>query len=212
MTIKKLLKNYGIAITGGIATGKSSITRILTGLGYYCIDADKLAREVVQPGTHGHEEIVKAFGTKILATDGSIDRKKLRELVFKNTAKRKILEGITHPEIRKVMERKLEVEGLVQAPRIFFYEAALIFEAGLAHDFREVWLVVTDPEMQYARLQKRDAMSEQQAQEIMSAQMTDEEKEKLADVVIENHGDVEDLSRTLQQVLDALNDRIGHEP
>lgn len=209
MSIKTLCKNYGIAITGGIATGKSSITRILSGLGYFCIDADKLAREVVQPGTPGHAAVVKAFGPKVLAADGSLDRKVLRDLVFKNKEKRKILESITHPEIRKILERKLEIEGLVQAPRIWFYEAALIFEAGLQHDFREVWLVVTDPEMQYARLQKRDAMSEKQAQEIMSAQMTDEEKEKLADVVLENHGDIEELSVTLRQALEALNERLG---
>ncbi len=209
MPIKKLCKNYGIAVTGGIATGKSSITKMLSSWGYYCIDADKLAREAVLPGTRGLSELTKTFGTKILNTDGSLNRKKLRDLVFKNTENRKALEAIVHPEIRKLMERKLEQEGLVQAPQIWFYEAALIFEVGLAHDFREVWLVVADPEIQYARLQKRDALSEKEAQNIMAAQMTDEEKEKLANVVIENHGDLEELSKTLRQALEALKERMG---
>lgn len=209
MPVKNMCKNYGIAITGGIATGKSTITRVLSSWGYFCIDADKLAREAVLPGTHGLSEIVRAFGDKVLNKDGSLDRKVLRSLVFKDKSKRKTLESITHPEIRKLMERKLEAEGLVQAPRIWFYEAALIFEAGLAHNFREVWLVVSDPEIQYARLQKRDALSEAQAQEIMSAQMTDEEKEKLANVVIENHGNIEELSESLRQALEALKERLG---
>ena len=209
MSVKKLCKNYGIAITGGIATGKSEATNLLSSWGYFCLDADKLAREAVMPGTHGFKEIVKTFGQMILAPDGSLDRKKLKQLIFQDTELRKKLESITHPEIRKLMEHKLEHEGLVQAPQIWFYEAALIFEAGIGNDFREVWLVVADPELQYARLQKRDAINSKQAQDIISAQMTVEEKEKLANVVIENHGDLEELSETLRQAVDALKERMG---
>lgn len=209
MPFSKLCKEYGIAITGGIASGKSSAAKILSSLGYYCVDADKLSREAVEPGSEGLKELVKVFGPSILSRAGALDRKKLREIVFKDPAKRKTLESILHPKIRKLLEKKLEHEGLVQAPRVWFYEAALIFEAGLAKDFREVWLLVSDPEIQYARLVKRDALTQHEAKGIISAQMTDEEKEKLADLVIENHGNLEELSEKLRQALDALKDRRG---
>lgn len=209
MLLKQFTQEYGIAITGGIATGKSSLTNILKSWGYYCLDADQLAREVVLPGSPAFKKIVREFGERVLKGDGSLDRTRLRELVFEDSRKRELLESITHPEIRNLMEKKLRKEGLLQVPRVWFYEAALIFEAGLAKDFREVWLLVANPQIQATRLQKRDFISSKEAVNIMKAQWPDEKKKKLADVVIENHGDIDSLSKGLRMAVDAMKERLG---
>ncbi len=201
LTQEALCKNYGIAITGGVASGKSSVTKLLSSWGYLCIDADQLSRKAVVPGSPALKKLAENFGKEILASDGSLERQKLRNLIFQDPAKRKVLEGILHPEIRRLMNLQLVEEGLLEAPRLWFYEAALIFEAGLASDFKETWLVYVDVSEQERRLVQRDSMSAEQARAIIGSQMSNEDKIKRADVLIHNNGDLNDLSQRLQQLL-----------
>lgn len=206
MELKELSKKFGVGITGGIASGKSSASQILASWGFLCIDADKLARDAVLPGTQGLEAIKKIFANyNILMTDGSLDRKKLGEIIFKNLDLRKRLEAIVHPEIQNLLRQHLEKANYFQNPKLWFYEAALLFEANLANRFKEVWLVCSKPSTQLARLKQRDPMiSSEKAEAIMAAQMPNEEKRKLAKVVIENDGDIKQLSTKIQQALDTL--------
>ncbi len=206
MELKELSKKFGVGITGGIASGKSSASQILASWGFLCIDADKLARDAVLPGTQGLEAIKKIFANyNILMTDGSLDRKKLGEIIFKNLDLRKRLEAIVHPEIQYLLRQHLEKANYFQNPKLWFYEAALLFEANLANRFKEVWLVCSKPSTQLARLKQRDPMiSSEKAEAIMAAQMPNEEKRKLAKVVIENDGDIKQLSTKIQQALDTL--------
>ena len=201
MNQKELCKQYGIGITGGIATGKSSVVQILSSWGYLCIDADQLAREAVRTGSEGLAAVVGHFGHDILLPDGSLNRKKLGLIVFRDSAQRKILEGIVHPEIQKLLGQRLDKEGMFQNPRLWFYEAALLFETGLYRSFLEVWLTTSDSVDQIQRLKKSKGISEAHVREIMSAQMPDEEKIKIASRVIENKKDLAALEVTLQSLL-----------
>lgn len=206
MELKELCNKYGIGITGGIASGKSAASQILSSWGFLCIDADKLSRDAVLPGTQGLEAIKEAFSDhKILMTDGSLDRKKLGEIVFNKPELRKKLEGIVHPEIQKLLHKFLEKANYFQNPKLWFYEAALLFEANLAHRFKEVWLISSKPHTQLARLKQRDpTISNEKAEGIMAAQMSNEEKSKLANVVIENDGDLKQLAAKLKKALDTI--------
>ncbi len=196
-----------IGITGGIATGKSTVTRIIQDLGGVVVDADQLAREVVAPGTFGLASLVQAFGTGIIissATNGSkssvLDRAALAKIIFTDPEKRATVERLLHPLIqRRALEEreKLSSRGLPRA----FYDAALIFEKGLKDRFDAVVLVSAPFELQRARLMKRDGLSAADAELRILAQMPLAEKISMADFVIENDG-VEANAR--RQVIELL--------
>ena len=126
--IDELQKKYGIGLTGGIASGKTTVASILADLGFPVIDADLLSRKAVKPGTKGLAKVVSTFGGVILDEDGQLNRGKLGKIVFDDPSKLKKLESIIHPEIDLLLFEELEVLGLFQHPRHWFYEAALLFE------------------------------------------------------------------------------------
>jgi dephospho-CoA kinase len=198
-----------IGLTGGIATGKSSIARFFLDRGAAVIDADQLAREAVEPGSRGLAEVVAAFGTGVLAQDGRLDRTYLRALVFSDSRKRIQLEGILHPEIKRLAEERI-ADVAATGQRVVFYMAPLLIEAGVTDRVDEVWVVTARPEVQLERLELRDRLSRAEAQRIVDSQMPLAEKEKYGRVVIDNSGTPEETGRLLAEIW-AREIEGGHE-
>jgi len=192
-----------VGLTGGIATGKSTVASMLRELGAEIVDADELAREVVKPQQEAWKEIVEAFGAGILRKDKTIDREKLRKIVFADTTARKRLESITHPRIRALADERIQRLTAEGADAIV-YDAPLLFENQIHLWIRPVILVAADPQTQKQRLRERDRLSEREIQQRLEAQMPMEKKRKLADLVIENNGDLEELKRQVQSVWEKI--------
>jgi dephospho-CoA kinase len=181
-----------IGLTGGIASGKSSVAALLERLGAPVIDADQLAREVVEPGESALAQIAESFGQQVLNPDGTLNRAALGEVVFADPAKRRLLESITHPAIRQRAEEKLARLKAAGA-KTAFYVAPLLIEAGITSRVHEVWVVYLDHETQLARLMARDGLSREGALARIASQMPMEEKRRLGRVVIDNRGSREEL-------------------
>jgi dephospho-CoA kinase len=196
------VKLFGL--TGGIASGKSTVAAILRRLGAAVINADELSREVVQPGQAAWKEIVETFGSDILQKDQSLDRKKLRTIVFHNPEARKKLEAIIHPRVRSLAEQRMR-ELAAAGSSIIAYEVPLLFEAQIHLWLRPVILVACDPATQKQRLRQRDQLTDIEAQQHLDAQMALEDKRKLADYVIENTGSLEDLEQQVRAVLQKIH-------
>lgn len=176
---------------------------ILQRLGAAVINADELSREVMKPGQDAWKEIVGTFGSDILQKDQSLDRKKLRKIVFHNPQARKKLEAIVHPRVRSLAEQRIR-ELASAGSSIIVYEVPLLFEGQIHVWLRPVVLVACDPETQKQRLRQRDQLSDTEAQQHLDAQMTLEDKRKLADYVIENTGSLEDLEQQVRAVLQKI--------
>lgn len=185
-----------IGLTGGIATGKSSVARYFQDRGAMVIDADQLARAAVEPGSPCLEEVIAAFGEDLRASDGSLDRKRLGSLVFSDSRKRRRLEGILHPEIKRLAEGRI-ASAADAGHRVVFYMAPLLIEAGVTSRVDEVWVVTVRPEVQLERLMLRDGLSRDEALRIIGSQMPLAEKERHGRVVIDNSGTPEETGRIL---------------
>jgi len=189
-----------LGVTGNIASGKSSVAKELARRGAAVLDADQLAREVVESGSSTLKKMVKVFGTEILQNGGDLDRDRLGQMVFADVKVRAMLEGIVHPEIaKKSVERLQELKKNPDIPLIV-YEASLLFEVGAENRVDKVLVVKIDPEEQLKRLMARDGLSEDYAQRRMTAQMPQQKKLERADFVIDNSGTP---AETLKQI-DAL--------
>ncbi len=188
-----------LGLTGGIATGKSATASILRELGAVIVDADDLAREIVQPGQEAWHDIVECFGAGILREDKTINREKLRKIVFDDKEARLRLESITHPRIRKLAQEKIR-RSAAEGAEVVVYVAPLFFENKVHLWIRPVILVACDPETQKRRLQERDHLSDAEVQQHLKAQMPLEHKRDLADFIIENDGSIEDLKRELKKL------------
>ena len=189
-----------VGLTGGIASGKSTVAKILTELGAAIVDADMLSREVVAPGHDGWKEIVATFGRDVLQADQNLDRQKLRTLIFNNPDARKQLEAIIHPRVRALAERRIREHGEA-GYAVVVYEVPLLFEGNLQEWLRPVILVASNVDIQRQRLQQRDGLDPTAAQKHIDAQMSLEDKRKLADYVIENDGSLADLESQVRAVL-----------
>jgi dephospho-CoA kinase len=196
-----------IGLTGGIASGKSSVASMLERLGAPVVDADLLAREVVQPGEPALDEIAASFGTKVLNPDGSLNRAALGAIVFADPQARRTLEGITHPAIRALADRKLARYRESGTP-VVFYVAPLLIEAGSAARVDEIWVVYLNRERQLERLMARDGLGRDEALQRIDSQMPMEEKRRLGQVVIDNCGSPEELAA---QVEGLWKERLGLE-
>jgi dephospho-CoA kinase len=195
-------------LTGGIASGKSTVAARLRARAVPVIDADALAREVVEPGTQGLRAIVDAFGSGVLASDGTLDRKALARVAFSDDAARKRLNGITHPLIAALTTQRAVELGAHGEP-LGCYEAALLVENGVADAFRPLVVVSCPEETQIARIRARDAASREDALARIRAQKPLAEKVAVADFVIDTTGTVEDNARRTDEVLRAICDRVG---
>ena len=192
-----------VGLTGGIASGKSTVAKILERLGAAVINADALSREVVEPGKDAWKEIIDAFGAGVLQPDQTLDRQKLRTVIFNDSDGRKKLEAIIHPRVRALAEEKIR-EHAVAGYSIIVYEVPLLFEGNLHEWLRPVILVACNVDTQRARLQERDRLAQTEAQKHIDAQMSLEEKRRLADYVIENDGSLADLERQVRTVLEKI--------
>jgi dephospho-CoA kinase len=188
-----------IGLTGGIATGKSTVARTLVQLGAALMDADEVAHEIILPGRPAYDEIVRAFGSGILAADRSIDRAALGSIVFADPGKRRLLNGITHPRIGESIARGLQ-DKAQDGCTICVVEAALLIENGRADIFRPLIVVSTDLETQINRLIGRDRISRADAFERIQSQMPVAEKVKKADFVIDNSGLLESTYAQTREV------------
>ncbi|HJL04535.1 MAG TPA: dephospho-CoA kinase [Polyangiaceae bacterium LLY-WYZ-15_(1-7)] len=197
-----------VGLTGGIASGKSTVAALFAGLGIPVVDADQLAREVVAPGTEGLAAIVETFGDAYLAEDGSLDRKKLGALVFDDAGARRKLNAITHPRIAQAaMKRMAELQSH-PAPYVL-YEAALLVENRIHEAFGALVVVSVDEATQVARLRERDGLSEAEARARLEAQLPLAEKVAVADYVIDNGGTREQTAAQVEAVHAKLVARFG---
>jgi len=193
-----------LAVTGGIATGKSTISRILGELGAPLIDFDLLARQVVEPGKTAWKEIVDYFGKGVVKDDGRIDRKRLSEIVFQDVEKRKKLEGMTHPRIFEEFDRQVKEIASSDPDAIIQAGIPLLIELNLQHQFDKVLLVYAPQQTQIDRLMKRDRISREAAKNILKAQMPIDEKLRLSDFVIHNEGSLEETRKQVEAVWQEL--------
>jgi len=196
-----------IGLTGGIASGKSFVADILAACGAVIVDADRLAREVVEPGEPAYREIVAHFGEGVLMPDGTLDRKALGRIVFADPASRAVLERITHPAIAERASRRIELER-DKGTGVVFYVVPLLIEAGLESTVDEIWLVFVDAETQVQRLMKRDNVPREEALRKISAQMALDHKLAYADVVIDNSGAPEETERRVRDEWASLQGRL----
>lgn len=178
-----------VGLTGGIATGKSVVSGLLQSLGCVLIDADVLAREVVEPGQPALAEIVAEFGRGVLGPDGRLDRKALGAIVFAEAGRRKRLEAITHPRIRERLARSLADLQSQHFRGLVVFDAPVMIESGNHKNMDRLVVVVADEATQLARLQARDGIGREEALQRIRSQMPLAEKAKLADYVIHNSGD-----------------------
>lgn len=192
-----------MGLTGGIATGKSTVATILRRLGAKIIDADDLSREIVQPGQTAWTEIIAEFGNDLLRDDQTIDRQKLRKIVFANPNTRKQLESIIHPRIQALARERIRALQAAGHP-IVVYEAPLLFENRVHLWLRPVILVACDPATQKQRLRERDRLTDPEIQQHLDAQMALEDKRRLADFVIENSGGLEELEKQVETLWTAI--------
>lgn len=189
-----------VGLTGGVASGKSTVAEIFTALGATVIDADVLAREVVAPGTDGLAEVVKAFGEDVLAASGELDRAKMGEIVFADAPKRKTLESIIHPRVRA---RAAEQELAARGP-IVIHEIPLLVETGQAGDFDALVVVDVPVEVQIERLVKGRGLTPEEAEARIAAQATREQRLAVANYIIDNSGTPEQLRVRVAEVYAGL--------
>ncbi len=193
-----------VGLTGGIASGKSTVSHIFRSLGAQVIDADILARQVVEPGKPAWQEIVNFFGREILLPDGSIDRKKLGAIVFQDPAKREVLNRIVHPRVFEE-EKRLYQDLRRQYPEaLIIVDAALLIESGSYKRFHKLIVVYVDEQTQLHRLMLRDGISAEEAWVRIRSQMPLSEKVKYANYIIDNRGSLEETRRQVEEVYKKL--------
>lgn len=195
-------------LTGGIASGKSTVAGFLSDAGARIIDADLLARQAVEPGTPAHAAIVSFFGPAILRPDGAIDRKRLGEIIFNDPQKKNRLEAIVHPLVRErsaQMIAQIEAQGL---DTVVLLEIPLLFEAGMEKGLAEVIVVYVPETIQLERLMRRDGLDESAALARIRAQMPIKEKRSRASLVIDNSGSLAASRRQALAVLKRLRQSV----
>lgn len=190
-----------VGLTGGVGAGKSTVSRLLAGRGAVVIDADAIAREVVEPGTPGYDAVVRRFGSGVVASDGSLDRAALAAIVFADAAARADLNAIVHP---LVGQRTEQLMAAAPPDAVVVYDVPLLVESGLAAGFDVVVVVLAADETRVSRLAGR-GMPEADARARMAAQATDEQRRVVADEVLVNDGTVDELTAQV----DALWQRLA---
>ena len=193
-----------VGLTGGIATGKSTVNALFASPSVRVVDADALAREVVEPGTPALKQIVAEFGKEVLQPDGRLDRARLGEIVFPDAAKRKRLEAITHPAIRARFEKIMADLERAGFDGILIWDASLLVESGGIKNMDRVVVVTTDPATQLRRLMERDRCSEEAARARTASQMPLAVKARYADYVIDNSGSRAQTEARVREVYTSL--------
>jgi dephospho-CoA kinase len=193
-----------VGLTGGIASGKSTVAQLLVDLGAVLIDGDALAREVVARGTPGLAQVVEEFGSEFLTAEGDLDRAELGRIVFADEAARRRLEAITHPLI---FERYAELEAAAAPGALVVHDIPLLAESGRADTFDEVIVVDAPPELQVERMMRDRGWTREEAESRIAAQASREDRLAIATIVIENTGSLDDLRAEVRAVHDDLTGR-----
>ena len=193
-----------VGLTGGAATGKTVVSQVLREEGAYIIDADQIARELVQPHRPAWNEIIRAFGKEILQEDRSIHRKELADKVFADPKQRKVLNQILHPRIKEEIARRTREIGQKDHKAIVVIDAPLLVELGMHRNVDRLVVVTSTRAQQMERLKKRDGRSTEEALGLLSSQMPVKEKEKLADFVMRNEGSLEEMKKRAKEVFKEL--------
>jgi dephospho-CoA kinase len=197
-----------VALTGGIATGKSHVRAEFERLGVPTIDSDRLAREAVEPGTEGLAAVVRRFGSGVLRADGSLDRRRLASIVFADSRARLALEQIVHPLVRRATDDWFASLDPVRCP-LAIADIPLLYEVGRDRDFDAVIVVACNGDTQIRRVIARDGVSEGEARQRLAAQLPIEEKVRRADFVIRTDGSLDDTNRQVREVYDVLRRNEG---
>ncbi|MDP4156741.1 MAG: dephospho-CoA kinase [Bacillota bacterium] len=189
-----------VGLTGGIASGKSTVSNMLKEMGITVIDADVESRLAVQYGEPAYKQIVDNFGEEILLPNGEIDRQKLGSIIFNDEQKRQLLNQIVHPEVRRRMNDKKDV-ALKNNEKIVILDIPLLFESKLSNMVERTLLVYVERSIQLTRLMERNHLSEEEAEARIQSQMPLAEKIKLADTIINNNGQLAETKRQLEEIL-----------
>ena len=193
-----------VGLTGGVASGKSVVSQVWKEEGAYLIDADRIARELVQPRAPAWKALVKAFGKEILQEDGSIHRKKLATRVFSNPVEKDLLNRILHPRIKREINRRIKGIGQKGPKAIVVIDAALLVETGYYLNVDKVVVVTSTKKQQIERLRRRDQMDQGMARGIIDSQISGEERIKVADIIIRNEGSRMQTERKAKEVFEEL--------
>ncbi|MDZ5620561.1 dephospho-CoA kinase [Nocardioides bizhenqiangii] len=186
-----------VGLTGGVASGKSSVSDILRELGAVVIDADQLAREVVEKGTPGLDQVVEAFGPEVLTADGDLDRAELGSIVFADEDRRRVLESIVHP---LVFERIVALEEAASGADLVVHDIPLLAESGRAETFDAVIVVDVPTEVQVERMVRDRGWTREEAEARIAAQASREDRRAVATYVIDNTGTLEELRARVREV------------
>ena len=193
-----------VGLTGGIASGKTAVSKVLSEEGAYIIDADQIARELVQPHTPTWRELTNVFGKEILDKDGSIHRKKLAAIVFSNPQQRNLLNQIIQPRIKEELGLRVKRIGQKDPEAIVVIDAALLVERGEHREMDKLIVVTSTERQQIERLKEREGTSEEEARKILASQVALKEKLKVADFVVRNEGCLEETRRMAKEVFQEL--------
>ena len=193
-----------VGLTGSIATGKSTVSAMLSELGGVIIDADKIVRQVQRPGEPALREIVEFFGEEILLPNQELDRAKLGSLVFGNEDNRQRLNSIVHPRVRDERDRQTAAAIRANPQAVVIWDIPLLIETGIYKEVDKVVVVYVDPDTQWQRLLARDELSPEQAKSRIAAQMSIEQKKEYADYLIDNRGSREETQAQVRAVWEAL--------
>jgi len=199
---------FVIGLTGGIGSGKSTVSEMLRAKGAAVVYADLVGHEVYRPGTAVWDEIVAAFGRDVLTADGEIDRRKLGAIVFADPEARRRLNAIAHPPMRRLMAERLD-ELRRQGVHVAVLEAALLIEAGWADLTDEVWLTLVPPAVAAQRLMERNRLSREEAQARIASQLSNEERLGHADVVIDTDCSLAEVGRRVDALWEGLMVRLA---
>ncbi len=203
-----------LGVTGGIASGKTTVANMLRELGAPIIDFDDIARQVVEPDKPAWKEIVKYFGRQVLKEDGNLDRKKVSKIVFRNMEKRRKLEGFTHPHIYKEFIKQVNEIAKKDPESIIQVTIPLLIELNLQYMFHKILVVYIPQEKQIERLSERDGISKDEAKNMLKAQLPINEKVGYADFVIHNEGSLMETKKQVEdlwQMLKSLQKERGKE-
>lgn len=193
-----------IGLTGGVATGKSTVAKMFHGCGAIVIDADELAREVVRPGKPAWRDITRTFGTGVLNPDRTINRRALGSIVFSHPRKRRRLEHIIHPRVAREQQRLTRQAARINPDAVVIYDVPLLFEAGIDTRVEKIVVVTADQETQIARLSKRNGLSRSEALRRIRSQMPMNRKCRLADFVLDGAKDKRRLKKDVAKICEDL--------
>jgi len=196
-----------IGITGGIASGKSTVKEMLIGMSYIVIDSDAIAASLLEIGKDQYNEIVKSFGKEVLMPNKEINRKKLADIIFHNDKKKLLLNGIVHPEVKRIIRLELEYYEKLGV-KLIFVDVPLLYEANFESVFDKIIVVYVDVDTQVQRLLWRDRITPEYALAKISSQMPLEEKKERADFVIDNSLSIITTKKALTDILEEINKEI----